>query len=425
MSRRNPLDPYAYRTEPHPFIIQGRATPHKQHEGVHTASTIERAAVYAVQRAMIDGTLAVVFHLDVSGLEPLPDRDAILEAQTNEPTWLFDDDAIREAFESGDGEALLDAIQEYADHAEYQSEGGRWSTWTEAAYGMLEDQQNNAILGVLLGLDEETLLAVMAVLAERRTFPPEIWMAVVGQQRYMVPIGLDRVVQIDALRPIQNELEDTDYPDDDPDQPEVFTDQGFYDAMDVALPERITLWKNPDARTDRVEYHGTDITRARAAFPELALTNPWLYDQPREGVAQHAILGMPMDLLQRMTEEQAARQRTVGVYPVATDTGRLLLGLRSWTVVEPGQWAGFGGSVNPSEDLERAAMRELFEETRYPGPAELEEFAPGLFLAHVPEEFTARLNWETDQAVWFTPEEAAALEPKHWGLEVLLQGDDA
>ena len=32
----------------------------------------------------------------------------------------------------------------------------------------------------------------------------------------------------------------------------------------------------------RIEYHGTDISRARKAFPEIAefIVNPWLYTQP-------------------------------------------------------------------------------------------------------------------------------------------------
>ena len=38
-------------------------------------------------------------------------------------------------------------------------------------------------------------------------------------------------------------------------------------------PQRKVIWKNPDFddyKPDNIDYHGTDITRARDAFPEIA-----------------------------------------------------------------------------------------------------------------------------------------------------------
>jgi 8-oxo-dGTP pyrophosphatase MutT (NUDIX family) len=422
---RNPLDPLAYRSEAHPFIIHGKATVHEQHDGVHTATREETAVLYAVQRAMVDGTLGIVLHLDVAGLEPLPDRDAMLEAQQHDPTYLLDDEGIREALGDQDPDALMDALNDYQEHSEYQGEDwGQLSSWTEAASQMVSEQQSNALLGVLTDLDADSLLVAMNVLAERRTFLPEIWMAVVGQQRYMVPIGLDRLVKVVALRPIRDELwtweerQETgdDWPPDDPDQPQIFSDDGFFKRMDVDIPDQIVLWEQPARRGAHIEYHGTDITRARAAFPELDLVNPWPYEQEAQPMGPTGMFAMP----QVLVEALEARREGVGVFPRAIDTERWLVGLRSWAVAEPGQWAGFGGTMTGGSP-EGNALRELAEETGYRGEVELEEFGHNLFVAHVPTEFTPRLNWETDEARWVTLDEVADLEPRHWGLEVLLR----
>jgi hypothetical protein len=86
-SRRNPLDPYAFDYTTDPFIIHGRRTERDLHLGVHTATEPEPAAIYAVHRAMVSGGVPVVLHLDVSGLEPLPDRDAILGTLARLRSW--------------------------------------------------------------------------------------------------------------------------------------------------------------------------------------------------------------------------------------------------------------------------------------------------------------------------------------------------
>jgi NUDIX domain len=432
----NPLDPYAYDRERDPFIIQGQATSREQHLGVHTADTVEAAATYAVQRAMIDGTLGVILHLDVTGLEPLPDRDAIMKADSD-PSWLFDEvDGLHDAVVAGDEELSEELLQGQLDVSDYYvSEGAPPTEWTEGAVAALTEEHDNALLGVLLDLEPAELLAALQMLAEARSFPAVVWMRVVGQQRYMTPFGLDRVVQIDAVRPIRDELwtwdemqaTGDDYPPDDPDQPELFSDSLFADGQ--WMPQTVTLWRNPDARPGaQVEYHGTDLRRARYAFPELdrarkrgeprdqwVLANPWPYTQEQvERVA--SMFSVP----QHIIEGHEAAKPGVGLFPVARTTGRLLMGERSWAVDEPGQWSGFGGKVEGLESPELAAVRELREETGYTGPIDLEEIAPRIFLGHVPDEYAPRLNWETEQARWLTMLQVAGLEPKHWGTDVLL-----
>jgi NUDIX domain-containing protein len=421
----NPLDPYAYDREGDPFIIQGQATSREQHLGVHTAETIEAAATYAVQRAMIDGTLGIIFHLDVTGLDPLPDRDAIMKADSD-PSWLFDaGDELAEAVEAGDEELVEELLQDQADGSEWlSSEGGAPTDWTEGAVDALTEAHDNALMGVLIGLEPGELLAALQMLAARRALPARVWMEVMGQQRYMSAFGLDRVVQIDAIRPIRDELwtweerqeSGDDYPPDDPDQPELFADMSFADGQ--WMPQTVALWRNPDARPGaQVEYHGTDIVRARSAFPELAevLANPWPYTQ----LQVERVVSM-FSTPQHLIEAHEAAKPGVGLFPVAQTTGRFLMGERSWAVDEPGQWSGFGGKIEGLESPELAAVRELREETGYAGPIDLEEIAPRIFLGHVPDEYAPRLNWETEQARWLTAIQVAGLEPKHWGTDVLL-----
>lgn len=134
-----------------------------------------------------------------------------------------------------------------------------------------------------------------------------------------------------------------------------------------------------------------------------------------------------------------------GVLPQALSTGRVLLGLRSYEVEEPGTWGTWGGAVagvpsgralhDPAtrrtasrSAIAEGALREFREESGWRGePVEMvpllvyrePSFEFHNFLLLVPEEFTPRLNWEHDEAGWFDPDEELPDE-LHFGLEALL-----
>jgi hypothetical protein len=101
----------------------------------------------------------------------------------------------------------------------------------------------------------------------------------------MVPVGEARLLGIHLVRPVQDELVDDDV-DDDGEGPQLM---GFGSLE----PETVRVWDESKERQfrfwpksrGRVEFHGTDLSRARQAFPELAdvLVSLWLYGQP-EGV---------------------------------------------------------------------------------------------------------------------------------------------
>jgi hypothetical protein len=287
MPRRNPLDPYAFDTESRPFTIPGRVAKRDEHTGVHTTSTPEQAAAYAVQRAMIQGdTVAIVFELDVDGLEPLPDVDAAIQSQF-ERDMLND---IKSMLDGHDEDEWVGELEDALMFSDGDGDGFPPDTWVMGAMQWIERNQNSAAYAILRDMGDDVVEFLKD--AFENGLPPIFWADVVDQRRFMVPIGLDRVTRILALRPIRNALwgegniegEDEaermgDYPEDNPEEPVIFTREDFYN--DQFMPDYIEIYTS-GTRPTNAQYHGTDLTRARKAFPELGLENPWGYTQEPE-----------------------------------------------------------------------------------------------------------------------------------------------
>lgn len=114
---------------------------------------------------------------------------------------------------------------------------------------------------------------------------------------------------------------------------------------------------------------------------------------------------------------------------LAKSTGRLMFAQRSNHVQEPLTWGTWGGAMDQHESPKEAALREMFEETKFRGEAELFPMhvfkdAPSGFtyynyIAVIEDEFTPRLDWENagfkwvDYGKWPTP--------LHPGAKILLR----
>jgi hypothetical protein len=302
---RNPLDPYAYDEEGHPFSPKTGAT-REQQLGVHTTPEEEVAVLYAVQRSSYEITpldeddppnCGVVFELDVTGFEPLPDVDAAITAAQNVDavTQLLEDPTVAQALWAEDAEELAERVNEYVETwgDDYQGDGWPPDTYVEAAWRTISERHTFGILYLLRDLIPEDLIKDLAHAREEGNVPLELWMEVVQQRRYMSRIGLDRLRSVQLVRPVRWKLwgndpedeergfdEDPDYAPDDPDEPQIFAWPDEFAAGDIPVPDMVEVFKQ-SVGGSQLEYHGTDLSRALSAFPELAseLRSPWPYTQ--------------------------------------------------------------------------------------------------------------------------------------------------
>jgi hypothetical protein len=308
--RRNPLDPYAFDTDPHPHLLGldrciSPTARREAHLGVYTSTSALIAISYAISKAsktMLDEepNCGVLFTLDTAGLDRLHDVDARIEAEAvgdvlkeilkESRGRKRGDPTVSDAIDTGDADAVFDLVDRYAEEFE-----GVWydyppSSWSEAVHREL-GVGSSRIPYQLRELEPERLLRVLRTFRDEGAVPLGLVAEAIEQYRYMVTIGIERVLEVSAIRPIVQDLDAAEeYYEDDPDAPQLFTltqvSEGDY------YPDQIVLWKNPrpiPRQRDielglkrRVEYHGTDLSRARRAFPELRkhLKSPWSYSQP-------------------------------------------------------------------------------------------------------------------------------------------------
>jgi len=136
-----------------------------------------------------------------------------------------------------------------------------------------------------------------------------------------------------------------------------------------------------------------------------------------------------------------------GLLVISASTGRILVPLRSRWVMEPLTWGVIGGKIDYEDegeeaddpDPEAAAVREFIEETGYQGlievtPAFVYEhenedgdvvFTYYNFIGVVEDEFVPQENWETERFAWMALDQLLEIEPKHYGLQALLDDEES
>jgi hypothetical protein len=248
-------------------MMVGRLPRESDYDGVHTATDPLIAAAYAM------GSLAagdvdsngypVLVTLDVSGLEALPDVDALVRGGEAA-------DVARSEYRKrvADGETMDDILDEDEEFgAEPQAREG-----DEPAAFIFEDVGSRPLHAIRdyaddSGDDAEEIFERFLATGE---LPNGVLTRLVGQQRYLNDFDLDRVVRIEAIRPWWRRVISS-Y--DDP-RFEKLQERGYQvftmDELPIHSPgDRVTLYEAPPQERTNVEYHGTTSVVIDLAFPGL------------------------------------------------------------------------------------------------------------------------------------------------------------
>jgi hypothetical protein len=284
----NPLHPDAWLTEPHPFDVPGEKADIRL--GVHTTDNFDTALAYAVHKASQTGDLqnldpncGIILELNMTGLDPLPEADAIIVAKYESVVIAKLRRELQPFIDEENPDGLTDEFYAFMELVESSGRDKEQHLfWFEAFWeGHIREEGPWVILGPLTRIAEENpneFFEVMYDAFETNQFPQELWAEAIGQYRYMVPVGFDRLLKIYAVQPVNPNLEEEDYIEED----EGPVSMTFFE---VEAPDTQLLWDSGKQRAKVLEYHGTDVTRARLSFPEVAneIYCPWSYGQP-EGV---------------------------------------------------------------------------------------------------------------------------------------------
>lgn len=124
-----------------------------------------------------------------------------------------------------------------------------------------------------------------------------------------------------------------------------------------------------------------------------------------------------------------------GVLPICEKTKRILLNYRSKYVNEPHTWGIYGGKLDSDENIISTVKREFLEESGYDSqidliPVYVFKSTNGTFEYHnfigiINDEFEPDMDWESEGFKWVTLDELMTIEPKHFGLEGLLNDQDS
>lgn len=281
----NPLDPAAWAAERDPCALAKPWGPcPDDREGVHFALDWGLAARYALFKASRSGSIGIVLTYDLTGLPLEPDHDAVIEKthgdyMVGEVSYYLEEFDILEDPDEPDYDRLAALMEGEAEMHEPEP----------AEYYSVEQQLIENAKGSIFMLLSEKLsdwsTADEALSAIKNADVPKAWWAeAIGQLRTHSVVGDDRLVRVQALKPVMDEIATGDVPDEALDE-RLCPVQLTIDDLDCALADTlegmaVTLWESPQARGVAQPYfHGTDLSRAEvilAAAPAAAeLKNPW------------------------------------------------------------------------------------------------------------------------------------------------------
>lgn len=214
----------------------------------------------------------VVIGVDMQGLEPLPDYDAIHLSM----------DALRiaaqEALHVGAPIHWLQNLEPLQPDELPDSTMGLLF----ARFASSVTDPGQSLAGVLEDLPDDEALRQLRAVAEGQTPEAErIAMRVVGQFRYTQDVPDGRVVSVAFMRPFWPE----GVVRDDEELVEAIAEAGWdpitWDDADTFSPDFDVVWRREEAPGARIEYHGT-------SWRNLLLALPWLQSEIQPPPAPYA-----------------------------------------------------------------------------------------------------------------------------------------
>lgn len=276
----------------------GRLPRQEDYEGVHTTTDEAIAVAYAMSawhRAADKKAYPVVMQLDVKGLEPEADVDAMMLGRE----VLDGDQDFRHELRKllAEGKSLDDIYWHFEGaprHTDYVTTAEPGDDPAVAIFENVPAEPGIALIDALrhesVGMDDDFIRDFLTdwLASNAAALPDRVYSAVVYQQRYLTDFDLDRVVRVVAFKPwwpgIFNDWWEID---DDEMKAEAERVEGAgyrVITMEDVTSNRIgigdatkAVYEASDAaERTQVEYHGTISTAVNSAFPNLiAKTSPF------------------------------------------------------------------------------------------------------------------------------------------------------
>lgn len=257
--------------------LLGKAITSKDYEGVHSTGSMVIAAGYAY------GTVSkcrcgypVIIELDVSGLNPLPDIDAMLVAESA----VLDRYALDRAKTIvGEHDHIEDAIGDYGmDDCESESvqEGSHWTDIATADFNCA----NVARAFQATYQDDNRAWDAFIKYAQGGDIALEVLANLTEQRRWMHDFEKEHVQAVYAYQPIWDDIIENYWETDDADleaKAKRIEAAGYQvvtldDAWggSFSINEKL-LYKKPGPKKGSGEYHGTSSAYFQKAFPEIKI----------------------------------------------------------------------------------------------------------------------------------------------------------
>lgn len=300
------LDPNAYSTEENPSrlgkdqpaqwtpygVVHNKVNPetiYQNYQGVHFTDEDELAAVYACMKATIEDP-PVLIEIYSNGMDKQLDVDAMvnrdldffidnkrLEWQTIINSDMEDEEKSEKIMEDLDNAAMYgdteNEINDATDYIDYKTKGVAPSV----------------ILNMLQNKDAQQIVAYINGLVSRN-IPKELLIAMVSQFRIMTPVGssvVKAIYQIPLVdfsvdpNEVKGDMSDEDLEEQGwhRDGDEIKTEEdkvvvGFDSLENGWWLKKTPLYVNKQLRLplneeENTTWHGTSLSRARQAYPEL------------------------------------------------------------------------------------------------------------------------------------------------------------